>query len=223
MFAGFVVLVWTQAGPADLVPMRPPRPGRSWLHHGTIGQLPVLQIQLRDLCPRGWLLVAAATSHEIGQVQRALETEFRLNDPGTPRSFLGIQCGSQADGAVSIHQHQYVQKVLFNFAMETCQATTTPMNPKQVLSRRPDEEPSDEETKARFAPRFTDVSGRSTTGYCVCTGHVESLHVSAAIAPLGRPTTIASLYQSHTIPPYHLPQWSIDWIHGCPLWWVRRH
>lgn len=35
--------------------------------------------------------------------------------------------------------------------METCQTKSTPMNPKQVLNRRPDKEPPDEETKARFA------------------------------------------------------------------------
>ncbi|OQE08426.1 hypothetical protein PENFLA_c135G06338 [Penicillium flavigenum] len=96
-------------------------------------------------------LVAAATSHEIDQVQRALGKEFRLNNLGTPRSFLGIQLDYHADGAVSIHQHQYIQKVLSDFGMETCQTKSTPMNPKQVLNRRPDEEPPDEETKARFA------------------------------------------------------------------------
>ena len=46
---------------------------------------------------------AAANSHEIDQVQRALETEFQLNDLGTPRSFLGIQFDFQADGSASIH------------------------------------------------------------------------------------------------------------------------
>jgi hypothetical protein len=35
--------------------------------------------------------------------------------------------------------------------MEASQAKTTPMNPKQVMNRRPDEEPLDEEAKARFA------------------------------------------------------------------------
>ncbi|OQD78121.1 hypothetical protein PENANT_c086G01457 [Penicillium antarcticum] len=96
-------------------------------------------------------LVAAANSYEIDQVQRALESEFQLNDLGTPRSFLGIQFDFQADGSVSIHQHQYIQKVLSDFGMEACQPKTTPMNPKQVLNRHPDEEPPDEETKARFA------------------------------------------------------------------------
>ncbi|KAJ5152438.1 hypothetical protein N7492_009718 [Penicillium capsulatum] len=35
--------------------------------------------------------------------------------------------------------------------METCQPKTTPMNPKQILNHRPDEEPPDEEAKARYA------------------------------------------------------------------------
>jgi hypothetical protein len=79
-------------------------------------------------------------------VQRAFETEFQLNDLGIPRSFLGIQFDFQADGSVSIHQHQYIQKVLSGFGMETCQTKNTPMDPKQALNRRPDEE-----AKARFA------------------------------------------------------------------------
>ena len=52
---------------------------------------------------------------------------------------------------MSIHQHQYIQKVLSDFGMETCQPKTTPMNLKQVLNCRPDEAPPEEETKARFA------------------------------------------------------------------------
>jgi hypothetical protein len=96
-------------------------------------------------------LVAAANSHEIEQVQRALQTEFRLNDLGNPCSFLGIQFGYHADGSVSIHQHQYIRKVLSDFGMETSQPKSTPMNPKQILNHRPDEEPLDEEAKARFA------------------------------------------------------------------------
>jgi hypothetical protein len=36
--------------------------------------------------------------------------EFQLNDLGIPRSFLGIQFDFQADGSVSIHQHQYIRR-----------------------------------------------------------------------------------------------------------------
>jgi hypothetical protein len=96
-------------------------------------------------------LITAVNSHEIKQVQQALEKEFQLNDLGTPRSFLGIQFDYHADGGVSIHQHKYIQKILSDFGMETCQAKTTPMNPKQVLNYHPDEAPPDEEAKARFA------------------------------------------------------------------------
>ncbi|KAI1829201.1 hypothetical protein DTO027I6_9902 [Penicillium roqueforti] len=96
-------------------------------------------------------LIAAANTHEIEQVQRALQAEFRLNDLGTPRSFLGIQFDYHVDGSVSIHQHQYIQKVLSDFGMEGCQPKSTPMDPKQSLNHRPDEELPDEEAKARFA------------------------------------------------------------------------
>jgi hypothetical protein len=96
-------------------------------------------------------LVAAANPHEIEQVQQALQTEFQLNDLGTPRSFLGIQFDYHVDGSVSIHQHQYIQKVLSDFGMETCQPKSTPMNPKQTLNHRPDEALLDEEAKARYA------------------------------------------------------------------------
>ncbi|OQE61954.1 hypothetical protein PENNAL_c0274G07729, partial [Penicillium nalgiovense] len=96
-------------------------------------------------------LVAAANTHEIEQVQRALQAEFRLNDLGTPQSFLGIEFDYHVDGSVSIHRHQYIQKVLADFGMETCQPKSTPMNPKQSLNHRPDEELPDEEAKARFA------------------------------------------------------------------------
>jgi hypothetical protein len=54
------------------------------------------------------VLVVAANSHEMRQVQRALPTEFRLNNLRTPRSFLGIQFDYHADGSVSVHQHQYI-------------------------------------------------------------------------------------------------------------------
>ncbi|KAJ5267756.1 hypothetical protein N7478_010564 [Penicillium angulare] len=96
-------------------------------------------------------LVAAAKTYEIEQVQQALQTEFRLNDLGTPRPFLEIQFDYHVDGSVSIHQQQYIQKVLSDFGMETCQPKSTPMNPKQSLNRRPEEEPPDEEAKAHYA------------------------------------------------------------------------
>ncbi|CRL31059.1 Reverse transcriptase, RNA-dependent DNA polymerase [Penicillium camemberti] len=47
----------------------------------------------RVLVAHGFTMAQAdiSNSHEIDQVQRALETESQLNDLGTPRSFLGIQ------------------------------------------------------------------------------------------------------------------------------------
>ncbi|CEJ62230.1 hypothetical protein PMG11_10736 [Penicillium brasilianum] len=95
-------------------------------------------------------LVAAADDTEIQQLQRALESEFKLNDLGKPRSFLGIQFNFHADGSISIHQHQYIQKVLSDFCIETYQPKSTPMAPKVLLNNVPDGSDLDEDTKARF-------------------------------------------------------------------------
>ena len=65
-------------------------------------------------------LVAAADDGESEQLRRTLESEFKLNDLGTPRSFLGIQFDFHVDRSISIHQHQYIQKVLSDFWKEAC-------------------------------------------------------------------------------------------------------
>jgi transposase InsO family protein len=95
-------------------------------------------------------LVAAADDAEIQQLRMALDSEFKLNDLGTPRSFLGIQFDFHADGSISIHQHQYIRKVLSDFCMEACQPKSTPMAPKTLLNYFPEESDLDGDAKARF-------------------------------------------------------------------------
>jgi hypothetical protein len=117
-----------------------------------------------------------------------------------------------ADGSVSVHQYQYIQKVLSYFGMENCQPRSTPMNPKHILNHSLDEEPPDDEAKAHFATTigslmYLMVGTRPDIAFALgkC---VESLHVPAAIA---------SLHQSHSISSYYLPQWAINQIHGSGL------
>ncbi|KAJ5112061.1 hypothetical protein N7532_000106 [Penicillium argentinense] len=117
-------------------------------------------------------LVAGATTHEIENVRRALQLDFKLNDLATPRSFLGIQFNFNIDGSVSIHQHQYIQKVLSDFCMEDCQPKNTPMNPK--LNTRPDEEDIDENSKDRYcsavgAPMYLMVGTRPDIAFALGT------------------------------------------------------
>lgn len=94
--------------------------------------------------------------------------------------------------------------------MESCQPKSTPINPTQILNNRPNEEPPDEEAKARYTTTvgsliYLMVSTRPDN-YCVYAGHIKSIHGLAAILPPSRSTAIASLYQSHTILSYYLPQ-----------------
>jgi Reverse transcriptase (RNA-dependent DNA polymerase)./Integrase core domain. len=161
-------------------------------------------------------LVAAANDEEIRRAHKALETEFQLNDLGTPRLFLGIQFEFHADGSVSVHQQQYIQKVLSDFCMETCQPKITPMNPKTSpelpsggarLRRR-------NQSKVWGRHRFVDVSdGRNQARYRVCAGGVESLHIPTASAPSSCTAATITLSQGHTILSHHIPQWQIDRIY----------
>ncbi|KAI9037532.1 retrovirus-related Pol polyprotein from transposon TNT 1-94 [Aspergillus affinis] len=96
-------------------------------------------------------LVAGANDREIYLVRNALESKFKLNDLGTLRSFLGIQFVIHDDGSVSLHQRQYIQKILSDFCMETCQPKDTPMIPKSSLDLRPDERSLDDTAGARYS------------------------------------------------------------------------
>jgi hypothetical protein len=96
-------------------------------------------------------LVAAATDEEIANVKKALESEFKMSDLGTPHSFLGIQFDLHQDGSVSIHQQQYIQKILTDFCMESCQPKSTPMNVKTSLNPSDDEQDLGDDAKSRYS------------------------------------------------------------------------
>jgi len=69
---------------------------------------------------------------------------------GIPRSFLGIQLELHSDGSVSIHQRQYVQKILSDFCMESSLPKQTPMNVKISLDRNSNETDLDDDAKSRY-------------------------------------------------------------------------
>lgn len=81
-------------------------------------------------------LVAPANDDEIQHVQSALETEFRLDDLGTPRLLL---------------------RILSDFSMETRQLKTTPMNPKFLLNYSPEENDSDDAAEARSGTAISSL------------------------------------------------------------------
>ena len=170
-------------------------------------------------------LIAAATSHEIEQVQHAWQAEFQLNDLSIPRSFLGIQFDyhsmgpcpftntSTTEGALRLWHGDLSAEV---YADES-QANAQSLSKRGTFGQGSKSSLCD-------CHRFVDVSdGWHAIGYCVCTGHVESLHVPAAIASPSRSAAIASLHQSHAISSHYLPQWAANRVHGRRLRGLRRH
>ena len=95
-------------------------------------------------------LVAASNDSEVNAVKQALDSEFKMNDLGTPRSFLGIEFEFHPEGSVSIHQRQYVRKILTDFCMESSQPKQTPMNAKISLNQSDSETDLDEDDKSRY-------------------------------------------------------------------------
>jgi hypothetical protein len=100
-----MIPVQPETGLSDLVPMCSTRPRSAWLYHGSVRQLCLLPKELCCLIYVDNSLVAGASNCEMEQVKEALKSEFKLNDLGTPRSFLGIQFDFHREGSVSIHQH----------------------------------------------------------------------------------------------------------------------
>ena len=79
-------------------------------------------------------LVAAANNQDIIDVKDSLDREFKMNNLGTPRSFLSIEIEYHDDESISIHQEAYIRKILAEFYMEDYHLKSTLMNPKASLN-----------------------------------------------------------------------------------------
>ena len=131
-------------------------------------------------------LVAAANLHKVEQVQRALQTEFQLNDLGTPRSFLGIQFDYHTDGSVrsptSVHSEGALRLWhgdLSTYANES-QANFESSSRRWTYGRG---------SKSTFCDRHQLINvpdGRYATAYRVCATYIKSLHIPAVIATPSR-------------------------------------
>ena len=95
--------------------------------------------------------MAAANNLKIANVREALKSEFKISDLGTPHSFLRIQFDLYQDRSVSIHQQEYIQKILTDFCIETSHPKQTLMNIKLSLNRSDDEQDLDDDAKSRFS------------------------------------------------------------------------
>lgn len=83
-------------------------------------------------------------------VKDALEFEFRTSDLGIPHPLLSIQFDYHDDPSVSLHQREYVQKIVSDFCMKERQTVITPMSPKVSLNPSTDRKGLDDDARARY-------------------------------------------------------------------------
>ena len=76
------------------------------------------------------LVLTAPTTHQINWIRNKLHNKFEMTDVGELRTFLGLQIErDRRNGILHLSQTQYIQKILANHGMESCNPTSTPANP----------------------------------------------------------------------------------------------
>ena len=120
-------------------------------------------------------LIAAATSHEIEQVQHAWQAEFQLNDLSIPRSFLGIQFDYHSMGPCPFTNTSTTEGALrlwHGDLSAEVYADESQANPESSSRGGT----SGRGSKSAFCDRhwIANVSdGWHATGYCVCAGQLS--------------------------------------------------
>ena len=159
--------------------------------------------------------------------KESLEVEFKTNDLGTPRSFLGIQFDHHDDSSISLYQQQYILKILSDFYMEDRQPKSMPMNHKAALGRKVNKNDRDENDAGPphwFADWRPDVSDdRNPTRHRLCADHLESFLGVSPIVPPGGPAPSSPVPESNSDAPNHLLARLLDRIHRYRLQWIHRH
>ncbi|KAE9334786.1 hypothetical protein PF008_g13793 [Phytophthora fragariae] len=86
-----------------------------------------------------------------------LNGKYQVKDLGEPQQFLGMRIRRE-NGAIHLSQSNYVDELLYRFAMDASKPQNTPMVPKTRLDKLTDE-PSAEEVAEMQAKPFHQVVG----------------------------------------------------------------
>lgn len=86
-------------------------------------------------------LIMSKSLQQVEVVKRLLLQEFRMEDLGEAKVFLGIRIDRDAEnGVMKLSQPHYIEAILKRFGMEACKATSTPMVPNLQLQKSSKEE-----------------------------------------------------------------------------------
>jgi hypothetical protein len=80
------------------------------------------------------LLVTGNDTRLIEEFKQEMMQAFEMTDLGLMTFFLGIEI-KHNENDVFIYQKKYAKEILKKFQMEECKTVSTPMNPKENLSK----------------------------------------------------------------------------------------
>jgi hypothetical protein len=80
------------------------------------------------------LIVIGGCTKVISEFKRQMQSEFKMSDLGPLSFYLGIEV-HQSRGVITLSQGAYVAKILEKAGLTSCNPCTTPMDPKNKLSR----------------------------------------------------------------------------------------
>jgi hypothetical protein len=107
------------------------------------------------------ILLTSSNSHSIDEVKMQLKKDFKITDNGDVKTFLGMTINRPTPtGPVTIHQQDYVKKLLHEHYMSDCNSTITPLPPHLELpvTKPTDQDREDEEQVD--APRYRQLVGQ---------------------------------------------------------------
>ena len=94
-------------------------------------------------------LIAGESDETLSQIYQQLSEQLKLRNLGFPKRFLGIEFTRHGD-QISLHQAEYVKKILAKFCMEDSKEKATPMATNIQLNADTAGEYLDEPSAARY-------------------------------------------------------------------------
>ena len=81
------------------------------------------------------MLVAYKDSSKAREIKDLLQKEYKMQDLGEARRFLGLDIRRHCDGSYSINQTRYVDSILRRFGMEKAKTAPTPLHKDTMLDQ----------------------------------------------------------------------------------------
>lgn len=99
------------------------------------------------------IIVAGPNSSIISQVKLLLSSQFKINDSGVLRFFLGLETAC-SDSGIVVSMRQYTLQLLEDFEFLDAKPVATPMNPHIILTTDTGTELADATQYRRLIAKF---------------------------------------------------------------------